>query len=811
MSAPLPPNEPDRLEWLRQSRILETPSEGAFDGVTRLAAEVCGVPIAAISILDREHQWYQSIVGVDLRQTPREGAFCAHTILQSEMLIVEDTTRDERFAGNPFVLGAPHVRFYAGAPLITSEGLAIGSLCVIDQTPRRLTSQQAAMLQVLASQVAGRMELQRRIAMQDQLIAERALAQEALLQREEELKVIVEHAADGVYLFDPDTRRIIKSNAAFRAMLGYSEAEMAHLTIYDIIGHVRSSIDRNIRALSQGEEVALGERQYLRKDGSLVVVEISGRVIKYEDRLAVCVVTHDLTLQRASDGARRSAEAGYQSLFENAAEGIFQTTPQGRYFRANSALARIYGYETPRQMMDEIADVSTQLYVEEGRRDEFARLMSEQGGVTNFESQIRRRDGGVIWIAESARPVFNDHGLLAYYEGFVQDISDRKAWETQREQDLREAQFRADHDSLTDLWNHRAFHKQAQQRIDEAALHGGALALVMIDIDNFEYFNSLYGHGAGDEVLRMVAARLQSVCGARDVAARFGGDEFALLIDDVGVRSRSDVERGLKDGLGGLTFRPEGHDKQIPVTCSVGAAVSPTEGERRLDLLRVADERLRRAKTGGAEETGADQMRAYLHQSIDGFSMLDALVNAVDNKDRYTRRHSEDVMDHCLAIARVLGMDEEGRHTLAVAALLHDVGKIGVPDAILRKPGNLTDTEYAAVKQHPQMGAAIVSAVPGLEATLDAVRHHHECYNGKGYPMGLCGEEIPLIARIMAVADAYSAMTMDRPYRKGMDPERALSILANGVGEQWDERCVNAFLQAHDDERTPAAYTLQAA
>ncbi len=176
------------------------------------------------------------------------------------------------------------------------------------------------------------------------------------------------------------------------------------------------------------------------------------------------------------------------------------------------------------------------------------------------------------------------------------------------------------------------------------------------------------------------------------------------------------------------------------------------------------------------------------------YSILNALVTAVDNKDRYTRRHSEDVMTYSLQIAQALGMDDEALGIVRIAALLHDVGKIGVPDAILRKPGTLSEAEVRAVQQHPMMGSIIVGAVPGFEATLDAVRHHHERWDGKGYPFGLAGEDTPLLARLMSVADAYSAMTTDRPYRKGMDADKALSILEAGAGTQWDARCVAAFI-----------------
>jgi len=178
--------------------------------------------------------------------------------------------------------------------------------------------------------------------------------------------------------------------------------------------------------------------------------------------------------------------------------------------------------------------------------------------------------------------------------------------------------------------------------------------------------------------------------------------------------------------------------------------------------------------------------------------MLDALVTAVDNKDRYTRRHSEDVMGYALDIARAIELSEQQKMVLSAAALLHDVGKIGVPDRILRKPGKLTEEEFQAIKQHPQMGAVIVGAVSGFEQTLDAILYHHERWDGKGYPAGLAGQSIPLLARIMAVADGFSAMTTNRPYRSGMSSDEAFKILIAGSGTQWDAELVNALLsRAH--------------
>jgi diguanylate cyclase (GGDEF)-like protein/PAS domain S-box-containing protein len=796
MNVPLPRNEPERLNWLRQSGVLDTPAEEAFDDITRLAAQVCGVPIAAVSLVDAERQWFKSITGIAVTETPRDLAFCAHTILQPETMIVPDTTQDDRFRDNPFVTGNPDIRFYAGAPLVTSDGFALGSLCVLDTAPRLLTEQQRAVLEVLARQVAGRIELQRSVALQERLIAERGRAEEAVRQSDEELRAVVDQAMDGIFLFDPHTKRLLKTNAALRTMLGYSEEQAAALTLYDIVAHVKTSIDSNVAELVREGEITLGERQYLRRDGSVIIAEVSGRVVQHDGDEAFCVVVHDLTEHRLEEEARLSAQEDYRALFENAAEGIFQTSPDGRYLRTNPALARIYGYDSPEQLLAELTDIGDQLYVDTGQRAEFQRLMLEQGRVTGFEAQIYRRDGTVAWISESARPVYDAAGGLLRYEGFVKDITGSKQAEAQREQELREALEQADRDPLTDLWNHRAFHRKLEEETARAQREGTVLAVVMLDLDNFKFFNDVYGHILGDSVLQQVAQRLRAVCRSYDTAARFGGDEFALLLPGFGLSTASQVETRLRAKMSGLSFSPDEQETAIPITVSLGAALLSDLGMDRQAALQQADERLRRAKTGGAVETEADRVRASALLHVGGFSMLDALVTAVDNKDRYTRKHSEDVMSYSMMIAQGLGLDKASQHTVAVSALLHDVGKIGVPDAILRKPGTLTSEEFEAIKQHPQMGAAIVSTVPGLEDTLDAVRHHHERWDGGGYPLGLRGEETPLIARLMAVADAFSAMTTDRPYRNGMSREKALSILEAGAGTQWDPHCVEAFLKA---------------
>ena len=349
-------------------------------------------------------------------------------------------------------------------------------------------------------------------------------------------------------------------------------------------------------------------------------------------------------------------------------------------------------------------------------------------------------------------------------------------------------------DPLTGLVNHRVFHKHLAEEAERARLEGRTVAVALMDLDNFKFFNDAYGHAVGDDVLRRVAAALAGCARSCDTVARFGGDEFALVMPQGrGPASAEDLHAHIAGRLADLSYLPPGGETPIPLTVTLGIALLPEDAGTHFEALEIADTRLRHSKSG-AMDRPVDALCRDLAHSVSGFSMLNALVTAVDNKDRYTRRHSEDVLAHSLLIAEEMGLDAATRHTLQVAALLHDVGKIGVPDAVLRKPGKLTEEEYEAIQQHPLMGAVIVGAVPGFEYTLDVVRHHHERWDGAGYPFGLHGEETPFLARLVAVADAFSAMTMDRPYRKGMDREKALAVLEAGAGSQWDPECVQALL-----------------
>ncbi|BDI33887.1 hypothetical protein CCAX7_59380 [Capsulimonas corticalis] len=544
--------------------------------------------------------------------------------------------------------------------------------------------------------------------------------------------------------------------------------------------------------------------------GALCVIGFAPKQLSEDQASALRMLSHQITdllelrrrvaeqeqlvseRQGAEDSLRQERQR-FRSFAESLGAGLLLTDLDDVIQYANPRMAEITGYEISEIMGRRALDLFLSPEDRETMRGNNRERSSGASG--RYEIEIVRKDGERRWVEVDVVPYRDEKQQIVGTLATNTDISARKALERDRDLALKDAEERADRDPLTNLLNHRTFYKRLDEEANRAQRDGSTLAVVMMDIDNFKFFNDTYGHATGDDVLRHVATRLQALCRQYDCVARFGGDEFALLLPRVGTNTAGEIEARLRAGLENITHLLPNRQAAVPITVSLGASLLPHNAADRRGVVRQADERLRRVKTGGAIEAEADQVRASMTGRVDGFSMLDALVTAVDNKDRYTRKHSEDVMWYSLMIAEELGLEEKTRHTVAVSALLHDVGKIGIPDAVLRKPGKLTPEEYETVKQHPMMGAIMVGAIAGLEDTLDAVRHHHERWDGDGYPFGLRGAETPLIARLMAVADALSAMTTDRPYRKGMERDRALEILRNGKGTQWDPACVDALLR----------------
>jgi diguanylate cyclase (GGDEF)-like protein/putative nucleotidyltransferase with HDIG domain len=362
-------------------------------------------------------------------------------------------------------------------------------------------------------------------------------------------------------------------------------------------------------------------------------------------------------------------------------------------------------------------------------------------------------------------------------------------------------------DALTGLPNRVALHEALERELERAKPDQRSTSLLLFDLDRFKRVNDRYGISEGDRVVRRVAALLQESTRIMDVVARSGGEEFAIVLPETDQHRAFLFAEELLDRL-----RKDFSAPQIELTASVGVATSPSHADDLAGLMTAADGALHAAKALGRDRAviyspevtsviGSVTGRRNVEMQAQMATVL-SLAEALDQRDSGTARHSQTVGRLCEMMAMELELDEDRVQRLRLAGILHDIGKIAVPDSILRKPGPLTDEEWTQMKRHPELGARILSSRE-MDDVREWILAHHERPDGTGYPKGLTEDEIPLEASIVAVADAYEAMTSDRVYRPGMPAEAARDELLDKCGSQFSPEVVHALLRALDREGAP--------
>ncbi|MGE5418291.1 MAG: PAS domain S-box protein [Acidobacteriota bacterium] len=468
-----------------------------------------------------------------------------------------------------------------------------------------------------------------------------------------------------------------------------------------------------------------------------------------------------------AEAGLRESEERFRVAAESASDLIYEydvNTGNIELFGNIQQITQLSGMDVPKRLEDwqkmihfeDIAKVANEL------RDAMV-----LGRSCYLEYRVIRKDGEVRYWTDKVTPLFNEVGIQHKWIGVISDITERKIAEDK----LR---FLSLHDALTGLYN-RTYFQEELRRLENS--RDELVALIICDVDGLKLVNDTLGHDAGDSLLRAVANLIKDCFRGGDVVARVGGDEFAVLF---AASTRSVVDEACRR----IRSTVEEHNDQkpeLPLSISIGYSIRTDRTVSMDDIYREADNNMYREK---------------LHSRLSARgAIVETLMKALEARDWITEGHGDRLQQLVASIAIAIGLSERSIADLRLLAQFHDIGKVGIPDRILFKEDKLTSEESLEMQRHSEIGHRIATTAPGLGPIADWVLKHHEWWDGSGYPLGLKGEQIPLECRILAIADAYDAMTNDRPYRKAMRKEEAVKEIQRCSGTQFDPNLVNRFMQ----------------
>jgi diguanylate cyclase (GGDEF)-like protein/PAS domain S-box-containing protein len=633
--------------------------------------------------------------------------------------------------------------------------------------------------------------------------------------------------------------RAIDVNKALAGMFGYESPE-------ELIGKPVTELfietDRALMMQRAREDLKAGVSRIstytaIDKAGKEFPVQIAVSTANDEEGRPeeFIAVLRDMTERKRAEEALRASEERYRLLAENASDVIWTMDMNFRYTYVSPSVTRLRGYSVEEIMAGTAKDTLTPASFEVAKRvltEELAKDKIEQNDPSRsrtVELEFNCKDGSTVWTEVKLTALRNADGQPVGIMGVTRDISERKKAEAQREKLHVELEVRAITDGLTGLYNHDHFYQRLVEEIERSKRHGNVFALVMMDIDAFKHYNDSRGHQAGDEALRVVGDCIRTGVRRSDVAFRYGGDEFvAILPHTESPRAQAIVKR-INNRIA-TRLKEKGDPAAAWLGVSAGVSCFPEDATTPDGLVKAADAALYNAKrlawarglTAQGQpiesptspsrlvhetqsrmlSTAASSLAATLEElgASQAVSELDlralaAVGAAAEIKDKFIRGHQERASVWAAAIAEEMGLPAEQVRNIRIAGLLHDLGKVSIDERILNKPGKLTEEEYTTIKHHAPLGAAIVvSEAEALRQLAPIIRHHHERFDGRGYPDGVAGEDIPLEARILSVADVLDAMTHKRAYRNALSMEKTIAELERGAGTQFDPTVVKAFL-----------------
>jgi len=548
------------------------------------------------------------------------------------------------------------------------------------------------------------------------------------------------------------------------------------------------------------------------------------RAIKWPDgRMVRCEIAIDFSLRKQAEDTLREQERFLSSIFTGIQDGISVLDKNLNIVRINPVMEKWYAHNAP--------FVGKKCFEVYHNRKEPCEVCPSQETINTGKAKYeivpkRGADGKIVgWLDLYSFPFINEKdGKVQGVIEYVRDITDRKLAENKlviSNKRLRQLSLR---DAQTGLYNHRYLSEVIETEFTRAQKYSYPFSLIMLDIDYFKSINDVYGHQFGDLVLKQLANQLKRIVRLYDAVIRYGGEEFVIISPSTDRTNALNFAQRILNTIGLYNF---GNEKQtVKLKLSLAVTTYPDDkANKGMDMMELVDQILNKAKEAGGnkvyssvdfnnhnhivpvEETTnvvflkekVNKLTKRANQSL--IEAIFAFAKTIEVKDHYTGEHVEKTVHYAIEIAKALNLSEHEVELIEQASMLHDLGKVGISEKILFKKAGLSKKEFTEIKKHPQIGVDIIRPIHFLHPIIPFILHHHEKWNGEGYPYGLKEQDIPLGARIVAIADVYQALISDRPYRKGYSKKQAVNIMKEESGVLFDPALVNVFLEILKSEK----------
>jgi len=646
-------------------------------------------------------------------------------------------------------------------------------------------------------------------------ITERKKAQREFEKEIVASRVVIDNISIGLSLSDKSGRFEI-FNPGLQKIIGYTMEEINKqglaVLIYSDLEDRRKAISR-LSEITAEKGIYNIETMIKAKDGSEKILLVSTSLINYKGSDMFLSIWRDITENKRLENALQDSETRFRRLFETAQDGILiLDADTGQIKEVNKFLIDMLGYSREEFLGRKLWEVGA--FIDTDKSKTAFNELQVKEYVRYEDLPLQKKDGRLMAVEFVSNVYKVDHTKVIQCN--IRDITDRRHLEVEREKLNKKLEQLALKDSHTGLYNHHYLKDALEVNFSRAERQSGLLSVIMMDLDFFKSINDVYGHVFGDVVLKQFAKLLLGTVRPYDVVIRYGGEEFIIISPDTGRGGALLLGNRILEQVQLHNFGNKAHSIKLKVSLAV-AAYPEDNVHKGMDMVDLADKILNKAK-----ESGGNRVFSFpdIGRTAKGFSQSPsinllkekiskltkranqslieetlAFAKALKLKDHYTGEHVERTVHYATRIAQELHLPNEKVELIKQAAMLHDLGKVGISEKILRKKSKLTEEEFAEVKRHPQIAVDIVRPIRSLHPVIPALLHHHERWDGKGYPYGLRMQQIPLTARIITIADVYQALVSDRPYRKAYSKEKAITIIKEASNTQFDPDIVNSFLK----------------